>query len=394
MPYPLVLAMAAIAPVAAVEVPFRVADDAIVVDAAVNGRKASLMFDTGFSGAVVVGSTINLGPATGTVQLRDFVGAFEAKTCKITGLLLGSHKLDTEGLEAVQEQGGHYTESYGTHCDGILGLEPMAREVFEINFERRVFVFHPPTTDISTRKPDGKRTFLLKMLPRGHGSVELTAELPDGQKMYLALDTGNAYYATTHKDVLERVGLWKEGRKPEFMGSSMVASGPVGSFAAQFPKVTIFGVPVQDSIWSIIDLPSSSADHDGTVGFGFLKHFNITIDRGRRRVWLENFAGRAVEEPLGSVGMLGTYDERRQRMRAVAVTPGGPADRAGIKNGDDLLAVGGEELVNVGWRRLEAMLKGPDGTKVEVAFSRGGELRRVELERRVLVNRLGPPASR
>ena len=38
---------------------------------------------------------------------------------------------------------------------------------------------------------------------------------------------------------------------------------------------------VARSVWSVIDLPSSSAQHDGTIGFGFLKHFNITIDLKR-----------------------------------------------------------------------------------------------------------------
>lgn len=36
-----------------VEVPFRLGEDAIVVDAEVNGKKVSLMFDTGFGGSVV-----------------------------------------------------------------------------------------------------------------------------------------------------------------------------------------------------------------------------------------------------------------------------------------------------------------------------------------------------
>jgi hypothetical protein len=387
--------LAIVAPaVAPVEVPFRIADDAIVVDVELNGRKGTLMFDTGFSGTAVVGDSLNLGQSTGTVQLRDFVGAFEAKTTKLTSLKVAGHPLPSDGLEAVQIPGGRYTESYGTHVDGILGFEGMSREVFEINFERRTFVFHPDSMDISQRKPDGERTFLLRMLPKGHNAIELSAELDDGQKLYLALDTGNAFYATTHKDVLERVGLWKPGRKPDHMGMSMVASGPVGSFYVQMPPMAIFGVPVQESVWSIIDLPSSSAEHDGTVGFGFLKNFNIIVDTKRRRVWLENFSGSVSEAPSAGVGLLAAYDPSRSRMRVVSVTPGGPAEAAGVQRGDDLLAVGGKEVVQLGWRTMDGMLRGEPGSKIEVAFSRAGNLRRVELERKVLVNLVGRQASR
>jgi len=376
------------------EVPFRIADDAIVVDVEINGKSASLMFDTGFSGAVVIGDTVNLGKPTGKVQLRDFVGSFEAKTTKIESLKIGGHAMAAEDLEAVQVPGGRYTESYGTHVDGILGFQPFSNGVFEINFERKVLVFHPSSVDVSQRTPDGKRTFLAKMLPRGHDSVEMSCKLENGERMYLALDTGNAFYATTHKDVLERVGLWKEGRKPEFMGLSMVASGPVGSFKLAMPAMEIFTVPVEGSVWSIIDLPSSSAEHDGTVGFGFLKNMNTILDTGRRRVWMENFTGRFSDPAQGSVGVAAFHDPSRGRVRIASVTPGSPAASAGIQRGDDLLAINGAEVVNLGWRELERLLAGEAGSKVELAYSRSGELRRVELERAVLVNRVAPPANR
>ena len=46
------------------EVPFRIGDDAIIVDVSVNGRSASLMYDTGFSGAVVIGDSLDIGKPT------------------------------------------------------------------------------------------------------------------------------------------------------------------------------------------------------------------------------------------------------------------------------------------------------------------------------------------
>src|SRR5437773_2611322 len=65
----------------------------------------------------------------------------------------------------------------------------------------------------------------------------------------------------------------------------------------------IFGVPVKGSIWDVIDLPSSSVEDDGTVGYGFLKNFNIVIDFERRYVWLENFTGKVADEPKAEPGI-------------------------------------------------------------------------------------------
>jgi len=379
---------AAVLQTGAVEVPFRIGDDAIIVDVKVNGRKASLMFDTGFSGSVVLDETLNIGKPTGTMRLRDFVGEFSAQTVKITSLMLGTVDVHSDEMEAVQQPMSHMSESYNTHTDGILGFEAVRNHVIEINFQNKKFLLHPRTVDISQRKPDNQKTFLTKLLPIGHNSMEMEVVAGNGKKMVLALDTGNAFYATTHKDVLERIGLWSTGKKPEYLRQAWVASGPVDSWYAQLKDATIFGVPVKESTWSIIDLPSSSAEGDGTVGFGFLKNFNVTIDIERRRVWLENFTGKVADDTIADVGVSAFFDARTKRFRIFRITPGGPADKAGLKMGDDILAIDGAEVQGMGNRELDRRLKGSPGSKVALALSRQGNLIRMELERAALVNAL------
>ncbi len=370
----------------AVEVPFKLGDNAIIVDATVNGRKVALMFDTGFSGAVVLASGINIGKPTGTMVLRDFVGQFEAPTVKITSLKLGAKSIEPEDMEAVISPGADYSFSYNTHCDGIMGFEVIAKNVVEISFEKQRFIFHPKAIDISKRAPDGKTSFLGRLLPSGHKSLELDVRTPDGKRLTMALDTGNAFYATTHKDSLERVGLWKPGAEPKFLKSSFVASGEVTSWYKRMANMSIYGVKVPESTWSIIDLPSSSAEADGTVGFEFLRNFNLTIDYERRRVWLENYTGKVGNEPAGDLGLSAAMDPDTKRVRIARVSPDSPADKAGIKRGDTVLSIDGQTELNVGWRRLNALFEGPKGSKAKLVLSRNGNLMRFELERMHLVN--------
>jgi predicted aspartyl protease len=369
-----------------VEVPFRVGDDAIIVDATINGRKVSCMFDTGFSGTVVLNSAINIGRPSGEMVLRDFVGQFTATTVKINSFKLGDKTLDATDMEAVQQPMTHMSFSYNTHTDGILGLQTIRHSVTEINFQRQRFIFHPKNFDITKRQPDNKRTFLARLLPMGHNSLEMEVVTSTGRKMILALDTGNAFYATTHKDVLERVGLWEPNRKPQFMKMASVASGPVESYYMRMRDLNIYGVPVPSSVWSIIDLPASSAEGDGTIGFGFLKNFNIIIDYDRRRVWLENFTGETGSEPVAEPGIYAGYDPKLKRVRIFRVTPDSPADKAGIREGDHLLAVDGQEMLDFGFRRMQKLLEGEAGSKVQLAISRSGNLMRFEIERALLVN--------
>jgi predicted aspartyl protease len=370
-----------------IEVPFRLGENAIIVDAKVNGKTVSLMFDTGFSGSVVMQSTLNIGPVTGTTKLRDFVGEFEASLVKIRSLSLGAEVIDVKTMsDVVVTPPEDSSFVYGTHVDGIMGFEVIRDNVVEINFEKQKFIFYPRSTDISKRVPDNKTTFLTKLLPIGATSMEMSVEVSTGKKLTLALDTGNAFYATTHKDSLERVGLWEVGKPVKYMSSSGVASGSVDSWSYKMGPVKIFGIPVQSSVWDIIDLPSSSAEGDGTVGYGFLKNFNITLDYERRRVWFKNFTGKVSDEEVGTTGIAAGWDDRRKRTLIFRVSPESPAAVAGIKEGDQILSLNNQELNQAGFRKMRKLLEGPVGSKVELAISRNGALQRYAVERKLLLN--------
>lgn len=370
-----------------VEVPFRTTETAMIVDAQINGRKATFMFDTGFSGTVVIDPAINVGKPTGSMTLRDFVGEMEAATVKIKSLKLGEKTISVaDKSDIVVKDMGDMSFGYNTHVDGIMGLDVIKDEVTRIDFEKKKFVFYPSTYDITKLKPDNKRTFLAKLLPIGGNALELAVETAEGKRMVLALDTGNSFYATTHKDVLERVGLWKPGTPVKYMSSAGVASGTVDSWTFRMPSVKIFGVPVKESYWDIIDLPSSSAEGDGTIGYGFLKNFNIVIDYARRRVWLENFTGKVADDEVGDTGIVAGYDPNSKRTRIFRVSPESPAAVAGILQGDTLLQVGEIETEATGYRRLRGLMEGPPGSKVKIVYSRDGVVKRAELERKLMVN--------
>jgi hypothetical protein len=77
--------------------------------------------------------------------------------------------------------------------------------------------------------------------------MEMSVEVSTGKKLTLALDTGNAFYATTHKDSLERVGLWEVGKPVKYMSSSGVASGSVDSWSYKKKQgVEVFALSPSD----------------------------------------------------------------------------------------------------------------------------------------------------
>lgn len=370
----------------AVSVPFRLADDAIIVDCSVNGRKVSLLFDTGFSGSVVLDSNINVGKPDGEMLLQDFVGTFSAKTVPVQTLLVGTEKMPGTGLKAVLQPMATMSTSYGMHVDGILGLEPFKTVSFEINFEKSEFRFFPKTDSLAKRKPDGKKTFLTNLLPLGKNSLEMEVTTPQGKSLTMALDTGNAFYATTHRDVLETAGAWDPKAEPKYPGLSLVASGPVESFYKVMKDMRIFGVPVSRSIWSVISLPSSDAEGDGTIGFGFLQNFNITVDLQHRLVWFDNFTSKVDSGSVADVGLTCRFDEKLKRLVVIHVTRDSPSALAGLKEGDHLLAIDGSDVGAISPRQISKKMTGPEGSKISLVLSRNGNLMRHELTRHQLLN--------
>lgn len=369
-----------------IETPFRTTETAMIVDAKVNGKNLAFMFDTGFGGWVVVDAGINLGKADQKMSLKDFVGTLEVDAVKIKSLSLGEEKIPVpDDALAVMQPGADNSSSYGMHCDGIMGFSVIKETITEINFQEKKFKFYPKSYDITKKVPDGKRTFLAKLLPTGYNSLEMLVKTKGGN-MVLALDTGNSFYATTHKEVLDRLGIWPIGKKPDFMSQVGVASGPVDAFVIKMPNTEIFGVPVENPIFDIIDLPKSDAEGDGTVGFGFLKHFNITIDYARRRVWLENWSGKVKDDEPGDVGLVCLWDPGRKVWVVVRSIAKSPASEAGIKVGDTLLSIDGVEQLNMGFNRMNNQFKGKVDSELKLALSRRGELYRVAVKRKALYN--------
>ena len=218
---------------AADEVPFEIDGSTMVVPATIKGHSLRMIFDTGFGGDAVVDETLDLGKPSGTTRLRDFVEEFDAPFYTIKEFLLGNKKIKATSFEVVAQPGASEFGEY-THVDGIMGFSIIKDFVTEINFEHTKFIFHPSTEDISTRKPDNVKTFLLPMLPIGINAIVLPVMTPDGKRLNMSLDTGNQFYATSHKDVLERVGLWLPSQEPKFIIGTGVASGEVPARAPDF----------------------------------------------------------------------------------------------------------------------------------------------------------------
>ena len=94
----------------------------------------------------------------------------------------------------------------------------------------------------------------------------------------------------------------------------------------------------------------------------------------------------AYEESMANayvgVGITITEDAEAGGMRVEEVVSGGPAEEAGIRVGDLLLAVEGEDVLLLGIDGTRNLVRGEEGTRVNMHFSRNGTEYDVSVERR------------
>ena len=92
--------------------------------------------------------------------------------------------------------------------------------------------------------------------------------------------------------------------------------------------------------------------------------------------------GGCAETWISSVDAGFRYNTKTNRTVVFEVPPGTISEEAGLKPGDIVLAVDGEDITNASKRAVMVALKGPIGTMAVLTIKRGSNIMEVSVERR------------
>jgi S1-C subfamily serine protease len=128
----------------------------------------------------------------------------------------------------------------------------------------------------------------------------------------------------------------------------------------------------------------SDPNFQGNVGTRLLKRFVVTFDYGHQIMYLKR-----LPAPVADIG---TFDRSGMWINAspkgftiVDVTPGGAAEAAGLKVGDEITAVDGAPAGGVGLSDLRGRLRDATVRSVTLRVESGGQARTLELTLKDLV---------
>jgi len=327
------------------KVPFELIDNRVFVEVRLNGvGPFHFILDTGaggFSIADDVAQRLKL-------QIEDAgqgngVGEKTVRTGRTHIAKAELGPLRFEDVEVNVFPGGDSGNVFGRKpMDGIVGLEVFQHVVVRHDYMRKVLTFTLPGAF------DYRGRGVVVHFVRTRFLPIVDADL-DGVQGKFGIDTGARSALLAYGPFVEQNHL-KEKYDAQLEGvTGWGFGGPVRSLLARARKLAIGELVVRDLVIRLSTQKkglTTSSEIAGLIGPDVLSQFDLTMDYSRNRL---------IFEKNGHYGRRDSYDrsgmwmgQEGEYFTVIDVIAGGPADEAGIKKGETILAINGvstEKLV-------------------------------------------------
>src|SRR5580765_3960314 len=352
--------------------PFEYRARHVWLKASVNGGAAeNFLFDTGASVTVMDSSwAAEHGLKTEGHMEASGAGASGGASFATLGSLRVSSAAG-DGIEiqdvkvAVLDVNPAFEPLFWRRMAGVIGYDVISRFVVTVDYDDSTLVLHDPA---SWRYTGSERPLPMVM----NGTVPAIRGTFDGSDEGLfRLDVGSSSTVDVHAPFANAKGL--RGR----MGRTQTVDGVGfgGAFSSEIGRLRSMSLGPYEWDDPIVVVSNAtqgafaSEEFAGNIGNRVLERFRVTLDDQRREVFLEPGKRYSDRDRLTRCGMLLT---RRQGTVTVAsVLANSPADHAGLREGDQLLALDGRDMAQWDLPQVSALLDdGEVGRKVPVRLRR------------------------
>ncbi|HTT83914.1 MAG TPA: aspartyl protease family protein [Rhizomicrobium sp.] len=353
-------------------VPFELINNHIYAKVSVNGSKPlQCLFDTGGHdiltpstaralGVRVLGATTATGGGNGTATS----GNSTVRTIQIGDAIVRNQPVTVIQFENPAE---------GVDEQGMIGYEFFARFTTRIDYGRHTLTF----LDAKSFDPKDAGTAVpfrfFQQFPEILGSY-------DGIPGRFGIDTGSREPLSLNRIFVEENGLRERAGKGAIAITGWGVGGPTRSFVTRGGMLTLGDVVIPHPLTEFsLDKGGSggAAAFPNNVGGGVLKRFIVTLDYAHYRIYFKPVGGPVAD--------LDTFDRSGMWINAgaggftiVDVTNNGPADRAGLKKSDVIVAVDGKPASAIALADLRRDLRDePPGTVVRFSVRMAQRIRDV-----------------
>ena len=350
--------------------------------ASVNGGPPDdFLFDTGASVTVIDSSwAAEHGLKTqGRMQAAGAGAAGAASFAKLGSLRVASAAHD--GIEikdvqvAVLDVNPAFEPMFWRRLAGVIGYDVISRFVVTVDYDDSLLVLHDPATwkYAGTEKP-------LPMVMNGTVPA-LEGKFDDADMGLFRLDVGSSSTVDVHAPFAKKTGIVNRmGKTTRFDG---VGFG--GSFTSEVGRLRSMSLGPYEWDDPVVVVSQAtegafaSEEFAGNIGNRILERFRVTFDYERRQIYLEPGKRYSDRDHLTRAGVLLT--KRDGRVGVESVLANSPAEHAGLKAGDQVLAVDGRPIAQWDLPEISALFdEGEPGRKVPMRVQRGDQEKQLKLK--------------
>ena len=265
--------------------------------------------------------------------------------------------------------------------DGVVGLAVFERLVVRHDYIHRTLTFTMP--DRFNYQGDG----IVVRFERPGFIPIVDAEL-DGVRGRFGIDTGARSSLLVFRPFAEANKL-KEKYDATLEGiTGWGIGGPVRSLLARAKELKIGNVVVRDLVIRIstqrAGLTATSQDEAGVIGPDVLAQFDLTVDYSRNHIIFEKNENYGRRDSYDRAGMW--MGQGGEHFTVLDVIAGGPADGAGIRPGDAILAIDGVSTATLVLPDVrEHIRRAAVGLKMNLLIESGGTRKALTITLRDLV---------
>ena len=362
--------------------PFHLINNHIYADVSVDGKGPyQFIFDTGGLNFV----TPTLASALGLKSEGQLQGGgagaahMDFGLTKVSSLQLGGAEVKNQVFVVAPVEPMAKIEGVG--MPGMVGYETFRRFVTRIDYGKRTVTLILPDAF------DPKDAGAAIPINFNGNTIEATA-LYNGISGNFTIDTGSRASLTLNSPFVAAHQLNK-GCKTLDAVTGWGVGGPTRSIAMRGDALALGPMTVSGPVVELsTDTKGGFAETAlaGNIGAGILKRYVVTLDYEHRVMYLKPTAGTVADlDTFDRAGMWLNLGDNGD-FSVVDVTKDAPADQAGLKTGDEIVAVDGKPAASLKLYDVRQMLRDEaPGTTVTFAVKRGAETRNVAVTLRDLI---------
>ncbi len=336
-------------------------DNRIVLSGRINGTETDMILDSG-AGVTTLDRAFarKIGLTGGRkITARGTGGSQDAELFQDVTIEAGNLKFS--GTTVVAIDLSQVAKAIGRPMPVVLGRELFVHSVIGLDFDRGELTLSPSQ---NVTAPAGAAEIKLKREGTLHFMPVSIAGLPP---VDAAFDLGNGGALSISQEYHVQHSLFAS--LPYAIGMAGGVGGLHEARRVTLPRVEVGGFAFDAVPADLGSVPGGPYQGGANVGIQMFRPFKLTLDLGHDRIWLQR-NGRAAEFPKDRGGLFTLLEG--DHFNVLHVSPGSPADRAGLKKGDKLTAINRTAVDPAFFNgALANWARGAAGTRTEVTKSDG-----------------------